>query len=90
MSNDRELTDALMWAEAINRERQGNIKRKANNTSTLKIALYIFCAAIFILVVIYIINRAYKIPDPPSILEEVNKMTNQIQASGVDGFSEGE
>ena len=68
-------------------ECQNNTKKKADTTSNLKIALYILVAIVIILVLIYIIHRAYKIPDPPSILDEVKDMTNQINPSDVGGFS---
>jgi len=87
MSGDKEFKDSLLWAETIVQERQHNTKKKVDATSNLKIALYVLVAVAVILLLIYIIHRAYKIPDPPSILDEVKDMTNQINPSDVGGFS---
>ncbi len=88
MASDEELRENLLWAETIVQDRQNNTKQRADTTGKLKVALYIFCAVIIIIALIYILHRAYKIPEPPSILDEVRDMTNQTIPSDIDCFDD--
>lgn len=77
---DKEIKDALMWAERITQNKQLGAQKKKDTVSNLKMAIYIMAIIAIIGIVCYIVYRAYRIPDPPSILQEVNNMINHIEA----------
>lgn len=78
MPEDVDFKNGLLWAESIIQKRQHSVERHQNTTSNLKIALYVAGAIVVIGILIYIIQRAYKVPDPPSILDEVKNMIYQV------------
>lgn len=83
MSENADFQKAQVWAERIIQERQHNVRRRQTTISNLQIAMYVIGAIIIILVLGYILRRGYMTPDPPSILDEIKSLTNQIDASGM-------
>lgn len=80
MSDDKDIKDALMWAERITQNKQNSAQKVKDRYSNLKMALYIMAVIAVIAIICYIVYRAYRTPDPPSILNEVNNMINHIEA----------
>lgn len=77
MPEDADFKNGLLWAESIIQQRQHSVKQQQTTTSNLKIALYVAGAIVIIGILIYIIQRAYRVPDPLSILDEVKSMISQ-------------
>jgi cell division protein FtsL len=81
MATDEEYQNSLLWVEKITQKRQKESTTKEAKINKIRNIVYVAIVLAIICVVAYIIYRAYSVDDPPSILDEVRNMSNQIPIS---------
>lgn len=75
--NNEEWEKIRKWAAEVEKKSQEKVKIQTDKISTLKYIAVIVIIVLFSLCLTYILYRAYTIPDPKSLDQEVSEMIHQ-------------
>lgn len=78
-NTEEEWNKVKSWAEKILKGREEGKKKSVDKITTLKHIALIVVIALMALALIYIIYRAYTVPEPKSLEQEVSEMIEQNQ-----------
>ncbi|MGZ5501322.1 MAG: hypothetical protein ACXWEW_09265 [Nitrososphaeraceae archaeon] len=78
-NNDEEWDKVKLWAEKITKIKDEEKKKTTNTISTLKYIIILIVIVSIALGLIYIVYRAYTVPEPLTLQQEVSKMIESNQ-----------